>query len=40
MAHYSLLEEGKRAEVFGTIDDLVRDDKVHGLDLLPQRADG
>ena len=35
-----LLEEGEGADALGAVDDLVRHDKVHGLDLLLQRADG
>lgn len=34
------LEECERADALGAIDDLVGDDKVAGLDLLLQRADG
>jgi hypothetical protein len=34
------LEEGKGAHALCAVNDLVGDDKVHGLDLLLQRADG
>ena len=34
------LEERKRSDTLGTINDLVRDHKVAGLDLLLQAADG
>jgi hypothetical protein len=40
MTNNTALEEGKGSDALGAIDDLVRDDKVHGLDLLLQRADG
>ena len=34
------LEEGERADALGAVDDLIRDNKVHGLDLLLERAYG
>lgn len=40
VAHDAALEKGERAHALGTVNDLVRDDKVHGLDLLAQGADG
>lgn len=40
MADNTTLEEGERPNTLCAIDDLVRDDKVHGLDLLLERADG
>ena len=36
MADESLLEEGKRTDPLGPVNDLVGYDKVHGLDLLLQ----
>jgi hypothetical protein len=40
MANNTTLEEGKRSDALCAIDNLVRDHKVHGLDLLLERADG
>lgn len=40
VADEPLLEEGEGPDALGAVDGLVRHDKVHGLDLLPQRADG
>lgn len=40
MAYKATLEEGERADSLGPIDDLIRDDEIHGLDLLPQGAYG
>jgi hypothetical protein len=34
------LEEGERANALGAVDDLIRDNKIHGLDLLLERAYG
>lgn len=39
MADNTSLEEGKRTDALCAIYDLVRNDKVHGLDVLLQRAD-
>lgn len=36
----AILKEGKRADTFGAVNDLVRYYKVHRLDLLLQRTDG
>ena len=38
--HEPLLEEGERTDTLGPVDDLVRDNKVHGLDVLPEGPDG
>ena len=40
VANDAALEEGEGAHALGPVDDLVRDDKVHRLDLLAQGADG
>jgi hypothetical protein len=40
MANYAALEESKGPNALGAVDDLVRDDKVHWLDLLLQRTHG
>lgn len=40
MTNHSLLEESERSDAFGAIDDLIREDEVHRLDLLLQGADG
>lgn len=40
VADDATLEEGEGADALGAVDDLVRDDEVHGLDLLLQGADG
>lgn len=40
VADEPVLEEGEGAVALGAVDDLVRDDEVHGADLLLQRADG
>lgn len=40
VAHQALLEEGERPDALGAVDDLVGDDKVHGLDVLLERPDG
>lgn len=40
MTHEPLLEEGERADALGPVDNLVGDNKVHGLDLLAEGADG
>jgi hypothetical protein len=40
VTYESALEEGKGADSLGAVDDLVRDDEVHGLDLLLQGAHG
>lgn len=39
MSYDTALEKGKRADALGAVNGLVGDDKVHGLDLLLQRAD-
>jgi hypothetical protein len=39
MADNTALEESERPDALGAIDDLVGNDKVHGLDLLAQGAD-
>lgn len=40
MADNTTLEEGKRPDTLCAIDNLVRNHKVHGLDLLLERTDG
>jgi hypothetical protein len=40
MADNATLEESEWSDTLCAIDNLVRDHKVHGLDLLLQRADG
>lgn len=40
MADNTTLEESERPDALCAIDNLVRDHKVHGLDLLLERADG
>lgn len=40
VADNTTLEESKRPDTLCAIDNLVRDDKVHGLDLLLERSDG
>ena len=40
MADDTALKEGERPDTLGAIDDLVGNDKVHGLDLLAKGADG
>lgn len=40
VADEAVLEEGEGAVALGAVDDLVRDDEVHGADLLAQGADG
>lgn len=40
MADNAILKEGKWPDALGAIDNLVRDHKVHWLDLLLQRAHG
>jgi hypothetical protein len=40
VADEAVLEEGEGPVSLGTVDDLVRDDEVHGLDALLQRPDG
>jgi hypothetical protein len=37
MAHHAALKESKRSDALGAINNLIRDDKVSGLDLLLQR---
>lgn len=38
--HQALLEEGEGPHALGPVDDLVGQDKIHGLDVLLQGADG
>lgn len=40
MADEALLEEGEGADALCAVDNLVGDDKVHGLDVLLEGADG
>lgn len=40
VADEAILEEGEGAVAFSAVDDLIRDDEVHGADLLAQGADG
>ena len=40
MPHKPLLEEGERTDTLGPVNDLVGDDKVHGLDVLAEGPDG
>ena len=40
VADQAALEEGEGPDALGAVDDLVRDDEVHGLDVLLQGADG
>lgn len=40
VADYAALVEGEGPDALGAVDDLVGNDKVHGLDLLAQGADG
>lgn len=40
VADDTALEERERPYALCAVDDLVGEDKVHGLDLLPQRPDG
>lgn len=40
VADNTTLEEGKWSNTLCAIDDLVRNHKIHGLDLLLERADG
>ena len=40
VANESALEKGERADALGAVDNLVWDDKVHGLDLLLQGTHG
>ena len=40
VANNALLEECPRPEALGAVNNLVRDDKVPGLDILPQATDG
>lgn len=40
MAHQALLEEGEGPDALGAVDDLFGHDKVHGLDVLLEGADG
>lgn len=39
MSNDTSLEESERSDALGTVNDLVRNDKVHRLDLLLQRPD-
>lgn len=40
MSYNTRLKERERPDTFGTIDNLGRNDKILGLDLFPQTADG
>lgn len=40
MTYKAALEKGERTDTLGPVDDLVGNDKIHWLDLLPERADG
>lgn len=40
MPDNTALEEGKGTDTFGPVNDLIGNNKVHGLDVLLQRADG
>lgn len=40
MIYNALFEEGERADPFGAVNDLIRDNKISGLDLLFQAANG
>lgn len=40
MTNYTALKEGEGPNAFGAIDDLIRDNEVHWLDFLLQRAHG
>lgn len=40
MANNTTLEKGKRTNTLCTINDLIRNDKVHGLDVFLEGADG
>lgn len=40
VADYAAFEKGKGTDALGAVDDLVGDDKIHGLDVLLEGADG